>query len=63
MTDRAETDTEDTGQSGEVDRLGRQMDRSETFRAAYALVRSLAWDTQPDVMDVVRVAEFLSAEW
>ncbi|MFI2213011.1 hypothetical protein [Streptomyces sp. NPDC020141] len=36
------------------------MDRSDLFRAAYALVRGLTWDVEPDVDDVLRVAEFLN---
>ncbi|MFF6928340.1 hypothetical protein [Streptomyces californicus] len=41
--------------------LTRRMDRSDAFRAAYTLARSLDWGGyQPDVIDVLRVAEFLT---
>lgn len=35
------------------------MDRSDIFRAAYALVKGLEWARDFDVLDVTRVAEFL----
>ncbi|MEV8056538.1 hypothetical protein AB0P37_08425 [Streptomyces antimycoticus] len=34
-------------------------DRIDVFRLANALVRETTWDSPPDVMDVLRVAEFL----
>lgn len=41
--------------------LTRRMDRSDAFHAAHTLARSLDWGGyQPDVIDVLRVAEFLT---
>ncbi|MGP3940476.1 hypothetical protein [Streptomyces sp. 6N106] len=34
-------------------------DRVDVFRLANALVRETEWDSPPDVMDVLRLAEFL----
>lgn len=46
----------DAGDETDAERV---LDRTDIFRAAYALVFSLQWDRTPDVLDVTRVAEFL----
>ncbi|MFE6493393.1 hypothetical protein [Streptomyces sp. NPDC057748] len=39
----------------------RRLDRLDAFRAAHTLVNSLNWNGyNPDVIDVLRVAEFLT---
>ncbi|MEW1551383.1 hypothetical protein [Streptomyces tsukubensis] len=46
--------------SAEALHTASRLDRSDVIRAAYTLITSLEWGTyQPDVFDVLRVAEFL----
>ncbi|MER5501351.1 hypothetical protein ABT096_29680 [Streptomyces sp. NPDC002561] len=48
-------------QSEEAAAASRRLDRSDVFRAAHTLVRSLDWGGYtPEVIDVLRVAEFLT---
>jgi hypothetical protein len=46
--------------AGEVTPAERCLDRADIFRAAYALVMAHSWTGNPEVNDVVRVAEFLA---
>lgn len=48
--------------AGDVTDTERVMDRTDIFRAAYKLVRSLEWDRDPTPGDVVAVAWFLEDE-
>ncbi|WP_326812118.1 hypothetical protein [Streptomyces scopuliridis] len=47
--------------AGEPTPAEKVMDRADLFRAAHVLVTSLDWgDSTADVIDVLRVAEFLA---
>lgn len=51
----------DAGEPSEAETLiDAAMTRADVFRAAYKLVNDLAWESTPEVLEVTRVAEFLT---